>query len=240
MDISTWGGSEWQAVAAFVAVFVGGPIALMQANEARRLRLEQARPYVIVDFEFRSVVVYLKIHNIGKTMARDVRIKFDHPLTSTLSSVEALESRLLSEPIPMLAPGRSISLVFDSFPARYSRRDEFPMDYAVTVEYDDDLGKPYSDPPYPLDLRTYVGSAVDPKGLPELVDEVGKVRRELHKWTDGSRGLLVNAVDRDAKQKREIRPYRLQEYVTVFKEQGVRAVARHGANRTMKRLGWRS
>lgn len=240
MDVSTWGGSEWQAVAAFVAVFVGGPIALMQANEARRLRLEQARPYVIVDFEFRNIMICLKVQNIGKTMARDVRIKFDQPLTSTWPEAAALHARLLREPIPMLAPGRSITLVFDSFPDRHERQDEFPMGYAVTIEYEDDLGKPFTDPPYPLDLGAYADALIDQKGLPDLVGEITKLRQEIGKWTEiGSRGVRVNAIDRKAELRSEIREYRRQEYLGILRDKGLRAFARHGANRALRRLGWR-
>ncbi|WP_229076071.1 hypothetical protein [Actinoplanes sp. DH11] len=238
MHPETWGGSEWQAVAAFIAIFVAGPIAFWQAHEARKVRLDQSRPYVIVDFEFRDFLVYLKIQNIGKTMARDVRIKFDQPLTSTLANPGFTKSRLLREPIPMLAPGRSVSLLFDSFPDRYERRKKFPMDHTVTIEYDDDRGTPYTDPPYPLDLDAYVGASSDPKGLAELVREVEKIRHEMKSWTDEGRGLLVKGVDRKAAREAEARSYWRAEDRETLREQGLSAMLRGRARRYARRRGW--
>jgi hypothetical protein len=149
---------------------------------------QKSRPYVIVDFEFRDHAIYLKIQNIGATIARDVRIKFDQPLASTFANSAVSESRVFREPIPMIAPGRTISLLLDSFPDRYERRDEFPMEYAVTIEYEDIYGIPFTDPPYPLDLGTYDQTAVGPKGMPELVHEVQEIRKEMAKWTSASEG----------------------------------------------------
>jgi hypothetical protein len=239
VDVSTWGGSEWQAVAAFIAVFVGGPIALWQVLEARRVRLEQTRPYVIVDFEFRSILICLRIQNIGTTMARDVRIKFDQPLTSTFPNSSVGESRVFREPIPMLAPGRTISIPFDSFPARHERRDEFPMEYTVTIEYDDGAGHPYSDPPYPLDLGTYNEAAADPNGLPELVQEVEKIRKEMHRWTQGTQGLLVHGVDHERRTRRQHRPWLRQQAAQVRKEQGLAGYVRWQVDQQLRRYGWR-
>ncbi|MFF4894618.1 COG1361 family protein [Micromonospora chersina] len=239
MDVSTWGGSEWQAVASFIAVFVAGPIALWQVLEARRVRLEQSRPYVIVDFEFRGIAIYLTIRNIGMTMARDVRIKFDSPLVSTFANSAVGESRVFREPIPMVAPGRTISFLFDSFPDRYAKREEFPMEYAVTIEYEDAEGKPYTDPPYPLDLGTYDQSAVSPKGLPELVREVEKIRKEMAKWRVGTRGLLVHSVDHEKETRRSHRPAFRRTAAQIRKDKGFAAYARWQIDRQLRRYGWR-
>jgi hypothetical protein len=236
----TWGGSEWQAVAAFVAIFVAGPITFWQVMEARKVRLDQARPYVVVDFEFRNVLIYLRIQNIGKTMARDVRVKFDEPLTSTLANSAALTSRLLSEPIPMLAPGRSVSLIFDSFPSRYERQHEFPLSYSVMIEYDDDRGQPFNDPPYPLDLGSYAEASLDPKGLPDLVGEIVKLRQELHKWTDTSRrGLRMNTASRRVEDRREFHALRRRRRIRTLRAEGLRAVVQQAAGRAMGKLGLR-
>jgi hypothetical protein len=80
---------------------------LIQVLQARRLREEQARLFVIVDFEA-GFLVYLTVENIGRTMARDVTIRFDKPLESTLSGPREIdESPLLRKPIPTLPPGSS-------------------------------------------------------------------------------------------------------------------------------------
>ena len=53
-------------------VIMLGLFAWRQVREARKLRVEQARPFVIVDFE-PGFLVYLTVENLGRTMAREVR-----------------------------------------------------------------------------------------------------------------------------------------------------------------------
>jgi hypothetical protein len=68
--VTAW--AAWATVAVYVVL---GIFAWIQVLQARRLREEQARPFVIVDFE-PGFLVYLTVENIGRTMARDV----SHPL----------------------------------------------------------------------------------------------------------------------------------------------------------------
>jgi hypothetical protein len=69
--------TDWAAVTAWaacatVAVYVVlGIFAWIQVLQARRLREEQARPFVIVDFE-PGFLIYLTVENIGRTMAREI------------------------------------------------------------------------------------------------------------------------------------------------------------------------
>lgn len=112
-------GTDWPAVAAWAAwATVGiyviiGLFAWRQVHEARTLREEQARPFVIVDFE-PSFLVYLTVENLDRTMARDVSIQFDKPLQTTLEGRSELdESPLFRLPIPTLPPGKKISVLYD-------------------------------------------------------------------------------------------------------------------------------
>ena len=117
-------GTNWAAVAAWaawatVAIYIViGLFAWRQVHEARKLREEQARPFVIVDFE-PGWLVYLTVENVGRTMAKDVRIKFDKSLETTLERPHELdESPLFREPIPALPPGKKIRVLFDQFSER--------------------------------------------------------------------------------------------------------------------------
>jgi hypothetical protein len=73
--------AAWATVAIYLPL---GIFAWIQVLQARKLREEQARPFVIVDFEA-GFLVYLTVENTGRTMARDVPIQFDKPLESTFS-----------------------------------------------------------------------------------------------------------------------------------------------------------
>jgi hypothetical protein len=226
--VTAW--AAWATVAVYVVL---GIFAWIQVLQARRLREEQARPFVIVDFE-PGFLVYLTVENVGRTMARDVSIRFDKPLQSTLSGPREIdESPLLRKPIPTLPPGRKIRVLFDQYAARLEAG--LPLTYDVTLRYEGPFGKKEWEHPYRLDLGIYLGSQEPPKGLPELVTEVENIRKELQKWRDGTRGLLVQAIDRRRQQRREWRHHHLR----ILRRQGPRALTRSLWDRALWRLGFR-
>ena len=231
-------GTDWSAVAAWAAwatvliYLVIGLFAWRQVREARTLREEQARPFVIVDFE-PGLVVYLTVENLGRTMARDVRIQFDKPLTSSLDRPHELdESPLFRQPIPALPPGKKIRVLFDQFDSRV--KADLPLIYEVGVRY---LGPPSSKEwkeTYRLDLGMYLGSAFPPKGIPELVAEVENIRKEIKKWQGSNlRGLLTI----DQRWQERIDRRRMNAYI--LRQQGPKALARSVWDRTRSRFGLR-
>jgi len=171
------------------------------------------RPTTLYDEE----PVYLTVENIGRTMARDVSIRFDKPLESTLSGPREIdESPLLHKPIPTLPPGRKIRLLFDQYATRLEAK--LPLTYDVTLRYKGPFGNKEWEHPYRLDLGIYLGSQEPPKGLPELVTEVENIRKELEKWRSGTRGLLIHAIDRRRQQRLEWR----RNHVRILRRQGPR------------------
>ncbi|MEH1098204.1 hypothetical protein [Micromonospora sp. CPCC 205561] len=192
-----------------------------------------------MDFEFRSILVYLTIRNIGTTIARDVRITFDKKLESSLGKDSELnDSPLFREPIPMIAPGRKISVLFDSYNSRAGDK-ELPMQYTVTLKYRDTDGKRHVDPPYPLDLAMYEGSSLEPKGIPELVDEVQKARKTMEKWTQGIKGLRVHTIDHEKYENRNVRPHILRHAGQVRREKGWLGLGRWALDRQLRIHGWK-
>ena len=91
-----------------------------QVREARTLREEQARPFVMVDLErWDQPFVNLVVANLGKTMARNVRISFDPPLESSFDKkapVPIGQLKLFTAPIPSLAPGKRFIVEGAPFP----------------------------------------------------------------------------------------------------------------------------
>ena len=234
-------GTDWPAVAAWAAwatvgiYVVIGLFAWWQVHEARKLREEQARPFVIVDFE-PGFLVYLTVENLGRTMARDVTIEFDQPLESTLRGPREIdESPLFREPIPALPPGKKIRVLFDQFNDRTEAK--LPLTYDVEVRYRGPTGnKPWKDT-YRLDLGMYLGSALPPKGIPELVTEVENIRKEISKWQGSSslRGLLVHTVS----QRREDSVARRRMYGRMLRHRGPKVLARYLWDRALRRFGLR-
>ncbi|SRR6266536_1286654 len=227
-------GTNWPAVAAWAAwatvgiYVVLGLFAWRQVHEARKLREEQARPFVIVDFE-PDFLVYLTVENLGRTMARDVSIQFGKPLETTL---ELDETPLFREPIPTLPPGKKIRVLFDQFPARLEAG--LPLTYDVDVSYKGPTGKkPWKDT-YRLDLGMYVGSALPPKGIPELVTEVENIRKEIKKWQGSNlHGLLVRNIDQRQLDKID----RRRMHVRVLRQQGPKVLAQRLLAQALRRFG---
>lgn len=234
-DWATWIAAG-AAVATAVIYVVLGVVAYVQVREARRLREEQARPFVVVDFE-PGFLIYITVANTGRTMARDVRITFDKPLqTSLVRPSEIDESPLFREPILMMAPGKRIRVLFDSFPDRL--KTDLSATYDVRLEYRGITKKLFKDH-YRLDLSMYLGSSPPEKGIPDLVLEVEKIRMELAKWTEANRGLLVRTIDHDRKQRRDWRPIFRRQAAEVRRSQGVAAYVRWHADKVLRRHGWK-
>ncbi len=226
--VTAW--AAWATVTIYLAL---GIFAWIQVLQARKLREEQARPFVIVDFDA-GFLVYLTVENIGRTMARDVTIQFDKPLESTLSRPREIdETPLFREPIPTLPPGKKIRVLVDAYGARVEAK--LPLTYDVMLRYKGPMGKKEWKHPYRLDLNMYLGSAEPPKGLPELVAEVEKTRKELGKWRVDTRGLLVQTIDRH----REQRIARRRQNVRIFRRQGLKALAQSLWQRVLWRSGLR-
>ena len=143
------------AVGQLMILVGAAAVAGYQAWEARRLRKEQARPFVVVDFEpERPPVMNLVITNLGKTMARNVRIDADPPFQSSQdeSHPESLaQLKIFADGIPALAPGKRIVLLFDLLDRRPK---ELPNSYWVTVRYEWDEGDPITEK-LRLDLDLY-------------------------------------------------------------------------------------
>lgn len=232
-DAATWGAAAaWATVALYVVLAV---YAVRQVGEARRLREAQVRPFVVVHFEV-DWLTEIVVENVGVTVAQDVKISFDPPLESTMQRPWAWEeSTLFTDGIPTLPPNKRITVFFDSIIERYE--SEMPLSYTATVTYRG-AGKQNFNERHVLDLGLYKGTSPPPKGLPDLVDKVGKVHEEMRKWTDGISGLRVNASDRDRSALRDHRQRGVERALRVRRQEGNLALLRHLVTRSLQRRGW--
>jgi hypothetical protein len=88
-----------------------------QLSEAKDLREDQTRPFVAVDLDStRKPFFDLVVKNLGVTMARDFRFKFDPPAKSTMDGVSLDKLKLFRHGISALPPGKEIRFVFDTGP----------------------------------------------------------------------------------------------------------------------------
>jgi hypothetical protein len=170
-----------------VAAILGG----RQVAEARRLREQQARPFVVIDLEIGNTIAEFVITNIGSTLAQDVQFKFAPPLESSWDSeagrTPLAETRLFSSGIPTLPPGKKVVALFDQLPTRSQR--EMPEDYEVRVSYSDPFDKRYEET-----MSVGYGYRRDTlrrtrRDIEDVVKHLKEVADELKKWTAHGGGV---------------------------------------------------
>jgi len=131
------------------------------------------------------------VANFGKTMARNVRIKVEPPLKSSVdTAVPVAKLKMFTEGIPSLAPGKRMVTLFDSM---IDRKDlNLPGSYQVQLSYEWDGGDPITDTQrLDLDLYRYRMS-VTRHTIHDVNKTLDKIRQLLDKWSAGfGNGLLV-------------------------------------------------
>lgn len=193
----TW-ADEWQVflvAAQLVVLVVAAVVAWRQVREARELRLEQNRPFVVVDFdldESKGYLIFFEVTNMGTSLARDVQIEIDPPLESAID-VAVDKLKMLNEGIATLPPGKKLRTFFDMSFRRNEDRLDLPMNHKATVRYADEKRKRRFIETYDLDLDQYMNMQfVTKRGLHDVYEQLEKIRRVMEKWGwGGGRGLVA-------------------------------------------------
>lgn len=232
--------AEWWSV---IGVWFTGVItvalalfAWRQISQNRQQRDDQTRPFVIVDFHFRNLLVSLSVSNIGRTAATDVRVQLDEEIVSAAELASWQRSGPFGEGVSLFAPGREMRFPMDMYSDRATAK--LPMRFSGTVRYrrarreGEEICEDFV-----LDLSAYAESLLAPKDLHDLVTELESFRKSTEKWTDGSKGILVNAVDRRADGIRVARPTHLREAARHREEGGWRAYAAYFLKLWQRRHG---
>ena len=208
LDVPDFTPEEWTALATglqAVIVAIAALVAVFQVREARRLREDQARPFVVVDFDVNDPpLIHITIANIGKTMARSVRVQVAPTLESSLDDKGPPEPiaklSIFTEEILSMAPGKVIRLLFDSFPQREEARAQgrdLEDAYKVTVRYRGErrlLRRSSYRDTMPLDLGAYRNiQYVNRRTVHDLYGQVKKIADAVgHRGAGaGNTGLVV-------------------------------------------------
>lgn len=190
----------WQAVGAVATTIVAAGaawIALRQLSSHHKAQLDQSRPYVIVDFAFRSHLLMIEIRNIGHSPAEDIKLNWSPaPQTTEARRTEVLKRNLVEGTIPFLAPGRSLKYAVDTVPRILDAAD-LPKRFEVTASYRDTHGNNFPDERSILDLSQWANALVesdyDNKNSEELKRQTAaqqKMAAELKALEQHGRGLL--------------------------------------------------
>lgn len=176
--ISGWPtADEWQAIWTFVGVLVAGGaafVALRQLGAHHKSQLEQSRPYVIVDFVFRSQLLMIEVKNIGQSPAEDIKLDWSiEPKTTEAKRSDVLKRNLVDGTIPFLAPGRSIKYAVDPA-AKFFNAADLPRRFEVVAAYRDPLGNKFSGERSVLDLGQWAESLAETDHVKKAADQIEK------------------------------------------------------------------
>jgi hypothetical protein len=207
----TW-ADEWQVylVAAQLGVLlIAALVAGWQVLEARRLRLERNRPFVVVDFDIdmsKGYLIFFEVANTGTSLARDVQIGVDPPLESAID-IDVGKLKMLNEGIATLPPGKKLRTFFDMSFRRNEDRPDLPMTYTATVHYADEKRTREFTETYDLDLDQYMNMQfVTSHGVDDIYDEIKRTRKVMEKWGwSGGKGLVTMTPEESRQESQRIR-----------------------------------
>lgn len=176
-------------VAAQLLVLIAAAlVAWRQVAEAKRLREEQSRPFVILDFDVEQSLVFLDVRNVGSSMARDVRFSIEPPFETSLDH-SLQELKMFRDGISTLPPRKVVRTLFDSAIQRKPR--DLPDEYRVVVRYADQEGRRHFEEEFDLDLGIYWNlMRVTRYGVHDIHERLKEIRKEIGKWTATGGGVL--------------------------------------------------
>jgi hypothetical protein len=201
---SSWPADGWAAAASWVTALIAGVaaiVALRQLGEARRLRLEQAQPYVVAYMDPSGAGNYfldLVLRNFGTTAAHDVRLTIDPPPQQA-----AHQSRMLwlPESLPVLAPGQEWRTFWDSG-ARVS--SDLPERHEASVRCKDSVGRELPPLASILDFAAHKQGNLVVYGMHDAAKALREIDKRLRDWKrPGRTGLAVTVWSGDAADERE-------------------------------------
>jgi hypothetical protein len=147
------------------------------------IRKEQASPQVSVDVrpDESGFLMKLVVENLGPTVARNVRIKFDPPLKSASFADRVEGLKIFTDGIPSLPPGRQIRWLFDTGPAIFN--NDVPKQYRVTIDSEGPFG-PVPTLVYDLDFAIlYNSDATATATLKDISKAIADNTKSLDKIT---------------------------------------------------------
>ncbi len=192
------------AVGALVVAILAAKYAKGQLDEARKVREEQAQPYVTATLEPSPASFRLKdlvLRNLGTTAAYDIQLVSDPPM-------KRLQDGDYSDvwpgrPILTLVPGQEWRTSWNSSYEWFNASSPPPPMYEVTVTFSDSKGKEHRFDSV-LDWDVFRSRPnVDVKGQHDAAKALLAISATVSKWTeDHHGGLAVFTRDGEAKDER--------------------------------------
>jgi len=163
-------------------------------EELKESRDQEIAPYVIVYFDlpYANPYIHLVAKNLGKSVAKNVKIKFQPEIKNSLDKEKFSNIPLIKNGISSLCPGQEIRTFFDDINGYFDYEDsngKLPTEYTVTVTYTGGLKTETRKMYYTLDLSShktyYITKSKKPKkGIHELVNTVENISKQIENITN--------------------------------------------------------
>lgn len=192
--LAAWSAAAWSAIAAWLTALVAlaaGAIALRQVQEARRLREEQAQPYVVAFMESGRAdprFVDLVVRNFGKTSAYNVSMTIQPTPKRSTNGPETADVWIF-EQLPVLVPGQDWRTLWDFGPDRST--SGLPDRHQAVVAFSDSQGHQLPELESVLDWEVYKGRQwVTTYGTHEVAKALREMSKTMRRWRESVPGGL--------------------------------------------------
>jgi len=152
-------------------------------EEMKKMREQEFSPYVVAYFDvpYGKFEIGLVVKNIGKTPAKNVKLKFDPPLINSFQGEKINEVGFIKDGIKMLPPNYEVRTFIDSTFDYFNEKKELPLQYTVLIDWFDENGKAMN-AEWMLDLSSYYNRLFSSeKGIHELVEVNEKMKQIFEK-----------------------------------------------------------
>jgi len=204
--------AQWYAAgtwATAVVALVAATVGLRQVGKARRLREDQAQPYVVALMEQNATspdIIEVAFRNYGTTAARNIKVTSDPKLrcTGSADGNGGVHDVWIPELIPILAPGQEWRTFWDDGPERLRCAELQGEDaHRIDITFDGVKGTGQQSTTSVLDWAAHRGRLfVNTKTLHNAATALDDVSKTIKGWSEGQVGLAVFTRDGEAKDER--------------------------------------
>lgn len=140
----------------------------------------ESAPYIVCYFEPKDHFIYLIIENVGKGLAKDIKLDFNPKLQC---HYEISDTPLIRDGIPSMPPNFKIRTYFSDSPTYLN--SGLPLSYNVKITYKGTLDTEIKSTEHIVDLNFIKGiHFVGQNTMHDLVNEIKEIRKIHQKILD--------------------------------------------------------
>lgn len=164
-------------------------------EEMRVTRDMESAPYVIPFITINHHMMYFGIKNIGKTVAKDIKLQIEPELKSNILRENSRELPLIKNGLSSLPPGHEIGTLFD-VSHRYLNQVDSPKKYLVKITFFGGLNKERREYEQTIDLSVYYDLIPnEDKRLSDIVKELENLSKQNQKIGDNLEKINASLAD---------------------------------------------